>query len=458
MKSIGSKDMTVGKPGKLIFHFAISLMLGNVFQQLYTFADTMIVGRVLGVSALAAIGAVEWLTFMMFGCVQGITQGFSISISQKFGSRDKDGVKKDIVHAGYLSLVLAVVLTFLGVWLCRPVLALMQTPSDIINLSVYYLRILYLGVIVSVAYNFFAAILRAAGDSTTPLKSVTLASLANILLDILFVVVFRWGIQGAAFATVLAQFVAVVYCVFVLRKADFMKWRRKEITLNRVCFGNLLKMSLPVGLQNIITAAGGVVVQSVINGFGVLFIAGFTAANKLYGLLEIAAASYGYAVASYTGQNMGAGFIERIRKGLREASVLGVITAYMMSLIMLVFGKKILACFVTGSASVVEETIAIGYDFLMILAVFFPLLYLLYIIRSCVQGMGNTLLPMISSMVQLVMRVACALFLTKMIGQKGVFFGEVFAWIGAVLLLLATYCFMIKKLKERDKREKDVII
>lgn len=202
-----------------------------------------------------------------------------------------------------------------------------------------------------------------------------------------------------------------------------------------------------MGLQNIITAADGVVVQLVINGFGVLFIAGFTAANKLYGLLEIAASSYGYAVASYTGQNMGAGLIQRIRKGLKEASILGVITAYVMSFIMLVFGKKILTCFVTGSASVVEETIAIGYEFLIILAIFFPLLYLLYIIRSCIQGMGNTVLPMISSMVQLVMRVSCALFLTKVIGQKGVFFGEIFAWIGADLLLLITYIYMMKKLR-----------
>lgn len=447
MKSIGSKDMTVGRPGKLIFHFAVSLMLGNVFQQLYTFADTMIVGQVLGVNALAALGATEWLTFMMFGCVQGIAQGFSISIAQKFGSWDEAGIKRDIVHAVYLSIVLAVVLTGVGLWLCRPVLMVLRTPADIIDLSADYLQILYSGVAISVAYNLLAAILRAAGDSSTPLKAVTMASVLNIILDLVFVVVFHGGIKGAAFATVLAQLMSAIYCFLVLQKANFMKWNKNDMKPDGICLRSLLKLSLPMGLQNIITAAGGVVVQLVINGFGVLFIAGFTAANKLYGLLEIAASSYGYAVASYTGQNMGAGLIQRIRKGLKEASILGVITAYVMSFIMLVFGKKILTCFVTGSASVVEETIAIGYEFLIILAIFFPLLYLLYIIRSCIQGMGNTVLPMISSMVQLVMRVSCALFLTKVIGQKGVFFGEIFAWIGADLLLLITYIYMMKKLR-----------
>lgn len=211
MKSIGSKDMTVGKPGVLIFHFAISLMLGNVFQQLYTFADTMIVGQVLGVNALAALGATEWLTFMMFGCVQGITQGFSISIAQKFGSHDEKGIKKDIIHAGYLSVIMILLLTIAGLGLCRPVLKLLQTPLDIIDLSAAYLQVLYLGVVVSVAYNLLAAILRAAGDSSTPLKAVTIASLINIVLDIVFVVFFHWGIQGAAFATVLAQLISAVY-------------------------------------------------------------------------------------------------------------------------------------------------------------------------------------------------------------------------------------------------------
>ncbi|MBO5055521.1 MAG: MATE family efflux transporter [Lachnospiraceae bacterium] len=447
--SPGVKDMTTGSPGKLIFRFALSLMLGNVFQQLYTFADTMIVGRCLGVNALAALGATEWLTFMMFGCVQGITQGFSISISQKFGKHDRQGLEKDVVHSAYLSIGTALILTAAGLLLCRPVLQLLKTPEDIIGLSFAYLKILYGGVAVSVFYNLLAAILRAIGDSWAPLKAVTAASLCNIFLDIVFVAVFHWGIQGAAFATMISQAAAALYCLAVLWKMNFIKPDKASRKPDISCIRHLLALSLPIGLQNMITGTGGIIVQSVINGFGILFIAGFTAANKLYGLLEIAASSYGYAVASYTGQNMGAGLLNRIRKGLKDASVLGILTAYVMSFIMLVFGKRILGCFVTGDVEAVEQTIAVGYEFLIILAIFFPLLYLLYILRSCIQGMGNTVLPMISSMVQLFMRVGCALFLTEMIGQRGVFFGEILAWTGADILLFFAYLYQMKKMKSR---------
>lgn len=437
------KNMTEGKPGKLIFHFALSLIVGNVFQQLYTFADTMIVGKLIGVNALAALGATEWLVFMMFGCVQGVTQGLSIGISQKFGSRDEEGLKKRIAHSVYLSAILTVALTFAGLCLCKPFLKLLNTPVDIIGYSVSYLRILYGAVAVSVLYNLLSAILRAAGDSKTPLKAVTMASLCNIVLDVLFVMVFRWGIEGAAAATVFSQLVSAVYCLKVLGKESMLWPDRKNFVPDFRCMKELILLGVPMGVQNIITACGGVMVQSVINGFGILFIAGFTAANKLYGLLEIAASSYGYAVASYTGQNMGAGLYERIRRGLKESALLGIVTAYLMSAVMVLFGRPILRCFVAGEIALIEQTVMIGYEFLMILAGFFPLLYLLYILRSCIQGMGNTLLPMISSIVQLLMRVSCAFILTKVIGQQGVFWGEIFAWIGADLLLYITYLYMM---------------
>ena len=204
-------------------------------------------------------------------------------------------------------------------------------------------------------------------------------------------------------------------------------------------------LGMPMGFQNIITGLGGVLVQRVINGFGVTFLVGFTAARKLYGLLETAATSYGYAVAAYTGQNMGAGLTGRIRRGLREAGIPGCITAYGMSFVMVVFGKAILGSFVTGGAAAAGGAIAVGYHFLLILAVFFPLLYFLYIIRSCVQGMGDTFWPVVSSMAQLAMRVVCAVWLTRIIGESGVFWGEIFAWIGAIFILAVTYRRLIKK-------------
>ena len=329
------RNMTEGRPGKLIFQFALSLMLGNIFQQMYTFMDTLVVGRCLGVSALAALGATEWLVFLMFGCVQGITQGFSVFISQCFGSGEKNKLKKAIAHSVYLSLLLSVVLTVIGVLGCKPMLQIMGTPKEVLGYAADYLLVLYGAVSVSVFYNLFAAILRGVGDSTTPLKAVTIASVCNIVLDILFVAGFGWGIRGAAIATVLAQMISVGYCLWVLRN-EAVLWPGKDAFVPDTAYmQKMLLLGIPLGMQNIITALGGVIVQSVINGFGVIFIAGFTAANKLYGLLETAASSYGYGVASFTGQNKGAGLYDRIKQGFREASILGVATAYTFVLVSL---------------------------------------------------------------------------------------------------------------------------
>lgn len=437
------RNMTEGRPGKLIFQFALSLMIGNIFQQMYTFVDTLVVGRCLGVGALAALGATEWLVFLMFGCVQGITQGFSVVISQCFGSKEKEQLKKVVAHSVYLGLLLSVVLTVIGVLGCKPVLQIMGAPKEILGYATDYLLVLYGAVGVSVFYNLLAAILRGVGDSTTPLKAVTIASVCNIVLDILFVAGLGWGIRGAAVATVLAQIISVGYCLWALRNEAVLRPGKDAFAPDATCMHKMLLLGIPLGMQNIITALGGVIVQSVINGFGVVFIAGFTAANKLYGLLETAASSYGYGVASFTGQNIGAGFYNRVKQGFKEASILGVITAYVMSAVMIFLGKPIMRCFVTGTADAVGEMLSVGYEFLIILAIFFPLLYLLYIWRACIQGMGNTLIPMISSMIQLVMRVLCAVLLTRVIGQSGVFWGEIFAWLGADALLLLTYYYMM---------------
>ncbi|TCL59014.1 putative MATE family efflux protein [Kineothrix alysoides] len=430
-----TRDMTVGSPGRLMLGFAVPLLIGNVFQQLYTFADTIIVGQALGVKALAAVGAVEWMIFLLFGFIQGLTQGFSVAIAQRFGAADYKGVKKAVISAVYLSAAGAVLFTLAGLALIYPVLRLLHTPDEIIGLSHGYLRILYAGLPITMAYNLFSAILRALGNSRTPLRAMTAASLCNIVLDILFVFGFGWGMEGAALGTVLAQLLATVLCFVQLHKIEILRFTGEECRMEMPMLLEQCRLGIPMGLQNMITAVGGMVVQSVINGFGVLFIAGYTAANKLYGLLEIAASSYGYGMSTYTGQNLGAGLYDRIRKGLRAASAIGIVTALLMSTIMLVLGKKILRLFLAGDVADVNAAIGTGYHFLIVLACFFPLLYLLYITRACVQGMGNSILPMFSSGVQLVMRCGCALTLPLFIGESGVFYGEVLAWIGADIML-----------------------
>jgi putative MATE family efflux protein len=433
MKS--AKDMTEGSPFALLFGFAFSLMVGNVFQQLYTFVDTMIVGKYLGVTALAALGATEWLVFVMFGCVQGITQGFSISMAKRFGSRDEEELKKDMGGSIFLCLILSILFTAVGEVLCKPILALLHTPQDMIGMAQVYLRTLYGGGCISFGYNSLAAFLRAAGDSRTPLIAVSLAAVCNIVLDFIFVVILHLGVFGAAFATLLSQLFSAVYCLWAIKRGGFVRPGWADFAIQPERLGQLLALGIPMGLQNVITGMGGVAVQSVINGFGTIFVAGFTAANKLYGLLETAAVSYSYAVVSYTGQNVGAGDYERVKKGFGAACVLGVATSVAMSFVMLTFGEPILRCFLSGEEKVLAQTLEVGCAFLEILAAFFWLLYLLYIIRACVQGMGNTLLPMCSSFLQLAMRVGCAFFLTKKIGQAGVFWGEVCAWFLADVFL-----------------------
>ena len=442
-----TKDMTTGSPAGLILRFALPLMLGNVFQQFYTFVDTMVVGQALGVKALAALGAAEWLTFLMFGLVQGLVQGFSLVMARQFGAGDDKGLKKAVAGAVWLSLGAAVLFTALGQLMLRPVLLLLRTPTEIIDLTLIYLRILYASLPVAFAYNLLAALLRALGNSKTPLQAMTLSSFCNIALDLLFVFGFGWGIQGAAAATVLAQLLAACFCFVKLRGSGLFSLGNKEYYPDRDVIKEQLKLGLPMGLQNMITAMGGLIVQSVINGFGVLFIAGYTAANKLYGLLEIAASSYGYAMSTYSGQNMGAARYDRIGKGLRAANLIGAATALLMSAIMVFFGKPVLGCFLTGDSVTVEGAMRIGYHFLLVLALFFPFLYILYATRSCIQGMGNSLLPMISSIVQLVMRTGCALLLPALIGESGVFYGEVCAWLGADLLLAFSYFYCMKKLR-----------
>lgn len=432
--------MTEGRPGPQLLRFSIPLILGNLFQQLYTFVDTLIIGQKLGVSALAALGATEWLCFLMFGFIQGLTQGFSIGISKGFGEGKRDLVQQGIVQAVCVSAGAAFIVTAAGQGMLIPALKLLRTPEELFGMARSYLAILYSGIPISFAYNMMAAILRAFGNSRAPLYAMVTASFANILLDMLFVMGFGLGIRGAAWGTLLSQVCALLCCMAALRKMEQARVEPENRKLNGRLMAEQIKLGVPMGFQNIITAAGGLVVQSVVNGFGLLFLAGYTAANKLYGLLETAASSYGYAISTYTAQNAGAGRRDRIRSGIRAALIIGTVSAYLMSLVMVLFGKQILGLFIVDGQVEIDAAIQIGYRFLCILAVFFPLLYAVYILRSCMQGTGNSTIPMMSSLIQVLMRVLCAAALTEIIGNEGVFWGEVMAWLGAdIFLAVALY-------------------
>lgn len=382
------KSMTEGNPGKLLFTFALPLMLGNVFQQLYTVVDTMVVGKYLGVNALAALGASDWLNWMMLGIVQGFTQGFAILMAQEFGAKRYDKLRNVIGVSGFLSVIFALSLIVLGQLLARPVLLLLQTPEAILPDTLLYLRIMFMGIPIVMAYNLFACILRSMGDGKTPLQAMVVASATNIILDLLFVLVFHWGIAGAAVATLLAQLVSGLFCLYHLSKLEVIHMTKDDFKIQGQMCARLLGLGFPMAFQNCIIAVGGMILQFAVNGVGVIFIAGYTASNKLYGILEIAATSYGYAMITYVGQNLGAGKYGRIRQGMRYAVGIAMITSVVIAVIMLLFGKGILGCFISGTPQEVEQTMQVAYLYLAIMSVFLPVLYILHVTRSAIQGMG----------------------------------------------------------------------
>ncbi len=442
------KNMTDGKPAVLILTFALPLMLGNVFQQLYTVVDTMVVGKALGVTALAALGSADWLNWMMLGIIQGITQGFGILMAQEFGASKFEELRKTVGSSIMLSFLSSIVLLCTGQWIARPVLVLLQTPPEIIGNALLYLRIMYLGIPIVMSYNLFATVLRSLGDGRTPLLAMIVAAVVNITLDLLFVLVFGWGIGGAAAATLIAQLFSSLFCLYHIRKIEILAISPSDFVLQGHRPVKLLMLGFPMAFQNAVISVGGMIVQFVVNGFGVIFIAGFTATNKLYGVLEVAATSYGYSMVTYAGQNLGAGKVDRIRRGTRAAVLISLVTSAVIAAVMLLGGRAILSCFISGTPQQFEQTLQIAYYYLAIMSIFLPVLYILHVIRSTIQGMGNTVLPMVSGIAEFLMRAVTAVLLPMLIGENGIFYAEIMAWAGADVILICSYFFVVKKIKK----------
>lgn len=451
-KTGGATVLTEGNPWRLLFLFSLPLMAGNIFQQMYTVVDTAVVGKVLGVDALAALGAVDWLNWLTLGAIQGFTQGFSILIAQRFGAGDYGRLRRTAANAIVLAVLCAAVLTGASQALAGTAVDILQTPREIRPISMAYLRILFGGLPIVMAYNLAASILRALGDSRTPLMAMIVASLTNIALDLLFVIGFRWGVRGAAIATLMAQCLAAGVCVWRLSRMEVLRLTREDWVLSAPLCGRLMWLGFPMAFQNTIIAVGGMIIQTIVNGFGVAFIAGYTAANKLYGILEVAATSYGYAMTTYAGQNLGAGKPRRISQGIRAGLVIALATSVVIAALMLVFGRLILSCFLPAGSEAGGEALAIGFQYLSLMAICLPALYVLHVTRSCIQGLGNTMLPMVSGLAEFVMRTGGALLLPPVMGGAGVMAAEVLAWFGADVILAPSYFFVMRRVR-RDLPE-----
>lgn len=437
------KDMTKGNELKLVFLFSLPLMLGNIFQQLYIVCDTVIVSRHLGVNALGAIGCADWLNWMGLTVVTGFAQGFSIPVSHAFGTHRVEDVKKNI-SAMFICCIVSVLLWIVGIYpFLETILNMLNTPSEVLPMSLLYTQIITLGLVVTMFYNGLASVLRAMGDSKTPLYAMIVASIVNVVLDIVFVMIFECGISGAAYATLIAQFCAGLYCLYhVLKLKDYIPHnicREIKVYINQV------RLGIPLALSNVLISVGGMVLTSAVNKFGTLFLAGFTAMNKLYGLLEISAVSYGYAMVTYTSQNYGAKEYGRIKSGVKKVLGLSIVTALFISIILYIFGPFFLSFFISSEQAGTSQAMEYGLNFLRMITVFLPILYVLHFFRSTIQGLSDGLIPMLSGFLELVMRIGGALLLPIFFGKEGLYIVEVLAWSGAVMILVPAYYFKQKK-------------
>lgn len=442
-----TKDMTVGNPTKLILSFAIPMLIGNIFQQLYNMVDTMIVGRFVGVTALAGVGSTGSMNFLVLGFMIGITSGFSIVISQYFGAGDEEKLRKSVAMSTYLSLFITLIVTTLSLLFTRPLLELMQTPSDIIGYAYSYISIIFGGIVVALLFNLLSAILRALGDSKTPLYFLVIASVINIILDLVFIINFSMGVAGAAFATVISQGVSCILCFFYIKKkCVILKMQRSDWVLDIPLCKQLLRLGLPNAFQCSITAVGVMVLQSTINGLGSTIVAAYTAASKVEQLAMQPSMTIGLAMGTYAAQNLGAGKYERIRLGVRKSIMISFIICIGGGLFVSLFGSTLTTLFVSSDQ---QEVILASQHYLNTVSLFFFVLGLLFIYRSTLQGLGNAIIPFWSGVIELVMRVGVALILSQMIGFTGICLAGPFAWTGAAILLGISYYKTIHRIEKK---------
>ncbi len=439
-------DMTQGSPGKLILRFGLPLLFGNVLQQLYNFVDTVVVGRGAGLNALAAVGATGSINFLVLGFIIGLTQGVSILSAQYFGARDQHSLKRAITMSALLCLGGVVILTIVSVLGARSLLAWMNTPDQILEQATLYIQIIFIGSIASTAYNFFSGILRALGDSKHPLTAMIIAFFVNTILDILFVITFHMGVAGAAWATVIAQAFSAVYCFVCLRRIEWLDLHREDWKWDGKMFLHSTKLSLPVALMNSITAVGVMILQIAINGFGSLYVAGYAAASKVIVILEQISSTFGFAAGTYAGQNLGAGKVERIVHGVRAAN--GIVLAMNVSaaVLCLLFGHSLMHMMM-GNEDL--EAVAIATHSLQILSIFMVFLGGLWVYRSSLQSMGDTLWPMVSGILEFTSRLVFVLWLPSIFGFTGILLAESSAWLSAMIMLMLVYQITIKKLKKK---------
>lgn len=450
MASNTTKDMTSGSTMKLILGFAVPLLMGMLFQQVYSLVDTIIVGRFLGVSALAAVGATGSINFLIIGFCQGICNGFALPVAQRFGAKDYDGLRKYVGNSAVLSIIFGGAITLITVSTCRPILELMQTPADIIDMSYHYIVVIFAGIPAIILYNILSAYLRSLGDSITPVIFLVLSAGLNIGLDLLFIVTFHWGVFGAAFATVLSQAVSGILClILIIKKFDILHLAHDDWRLDWRYSKYLLIMGLPMGLQYSITAIGSVILQASVNTLGSAAVASMTAGSKISMFVMCPFDALGSTMATFGGQNVGAGRLDRLGRGLRSAVILGAIYSALILVVLIFFGRGLILLFVSANEVAV---IAQAKQFLVTNAAFYLMLALVNIVRFLIQGMGFSGFAVFAGVFEMVARTLVGLVFVPIFGFTAACFASPLAWVFADCFLIPAFFHCRKKLQNAMTR------
>ncbi len=443
-----TKDLTSGSPLKVILMFTLPLVLGNLFQQFYALADTIIVGRFCGVSALASVGATGSVNYLILGFVIGVCNGFAIPIAQLFGARDYKDLRRHVANAAWLCIAGSVVLTVATVALTRPMMELMQTPDDILDGAVVYIGWIFAGIPFIFLYNMVAAIMRALGDSKTPLYFLILTSALNIGLDLLFIIPFHMGVLGAALATDISQVISgVLSFAYLRRKFGVLKMEKGDIAYSKKACGRLLGIGVPMGLQCSITAIGSVIMQWAVNVLGSTAVAAVTAAGKTQSLLTVPLESVGTAMATYAGQNLGASRMDRVRHGVNRALLIILVYALASAFILHFTDVQIMSLFLDTAKEV--DIVNMGREYLFWNSVFFIPLGALIVWRYTIQGLGFSTLAMMAGVAEMVARTAVAIVLVPILGYFGAELSNPAAWVAACLFLYPAYKWTCRQLNNR---------
>lgn len=438
-------DMTQGNPSRLLLAFAVPLMLGSLCQLLYTTADSAVVGRLVGVDAFAAVGAANFLSWLAYEIIFGMTQGFGVLYAQLFGRKDYDGLRKAVSMSVFLSIGISFVLTAAGQLWAGDVLSLMGTPKEILPQALTYVRWVFGGAVITLANRLTFTLLLSLGNSRAPVVANVASCVLNILLDLIFVGLFHWGVAGVAAATVTAQLCSFLYCFVRLYGIPYMRLGAGDFAFAPSLLRELLRLGGPMALRNGVIAVGGLFVQASINSYGKLFVAGMASAEKFFGLISLTGSGFEGAFATYSAQNYGAGSMSRLKEGLKCSIKLSLAGAVGVAILVVIFGQGLIGLLVAGDPGEMQQITQSGYEYLVVMAFTVPLMFLLCLYRAGLQGMGSTFAPTLSGFVELGLRIGAVLMLPGLLGRWAVYFASPLGWLGAMLLLGISYHRVYRK-------------